>query len=88
MMSDYEKTMEELLRCPLCQHVLNEPRQLPCGHSLCLGCVKDLGDASSGAPCLCPLCQVDFCPPIELRKNYALSSIAEDFRQNQREVRH
>lgn len=87
MMSDYEKKMEELLRCPLCQDVLNEPRQLPCAHSLCLECVDDLGAACSGAPLRCPLCQVEFWPPVELRKDYTLSSIAEYFRQD-REVSH
>lgn len=84
-MTDYEKTMEELLRCPVCQDVLDDPRQLPCGHSLCLRCLEHLRDSSSGAAFRCPCCQKDYWLPIDLHKSYTLSSIAEDFRQNKRE---
>lgn len=72
--------LEERLMCPVCQDILADPRQLPCGHSLCLSCVEKLRDHSSDAPLRCPDCRADCGPVVGLQRSYTLSSIAEDFR--------
>uniref|UniRef100_A0A3P9H2A5 RING-type domain-containing protein n=1 Tax=Oryzias latipes TaxID=8090 RepID=A0A3P9H2A5_ORYLA len=38
-MEEHEQSrLEELLTCPVCQDIFSDPRQLPCGHSMCLSC--------------------------------------------------
>ncbi|XP_029971613.1 E3 ubiquitin-protein ligase TRIM7-like [Salarias fasciatus] len=79
--------LEEKLKCPVCHDVLADPRQLPCGHSMCMSCVEKLLDhasSSSEAPLRCPDCRADWGPVVALQRSYTLSSIAEDFRQNKR----
>ncbi|XP_068459561.1 uncharacterized protein si:rp71-1g18.1 isoform X2 [Clinocottus analis] len=84
-MEDAEKTkLEELLMCPVCQDIFRDPRQLPCGHSLCMVCLENMMDHSSGGPFRCPDCRADFGPIIAVHKSYALANIVEDFRVNQR----
>ncbi|XP_015234936.1 PREDICTED: E3 ubiquitin-protein ligase RNF135-like [Cyprinodon variegatus] len=85
MMEDAEQNrLEELLMCPVCQDIFKDPRQLPCGHSLCVDCVKKLQEHSTDAPFRCPDCRADFGQGLELQKNYALVSITEDFKLSKR----
>ncbi|XP_032422017.1 E3 ubiquitin-protein ligase RNF135-like [Xiphophorus hellerii] len=80
-MEDADQTRwGELLRCPVCQDTFKDPRQLPCGHSMCLDCLTNLLDHSTDSPFRCPDCRADFGQVVELQKSYALASIAEDFR--------
>jgi hypothetical protein len=37
-----EKEVDELLKCPQCQQRLVEPRNIPCGVSVCTNCVEKL----------------------------------------------
>lgn len=84
-MEDPEKSkLEELLMCPVCHDIFKEPRQLPCGHSMCTGCLETLMDHSSDAAFRCPDCRADFGPVVGVQKSYALASIAEDFSVNRR----
>ncbi|XP_056276727.1 E3 ubiquitin/ISG15 ligase TRIM25-like isoform X1 [Pseudoliparis swirei] len=84
-MEDAEKTqLEELLMCPVCQDIFRDPRQLPCGHSLCMRCLEDLMEHSPDGPFRCPDCRADFGPIIAVHKSYALANIVEDFRVNRR----
>ncbi|KAM9349979.1 zinc-binding protein A33-like [Symphorus nematophorus] len=84
-MEDIEKTkLEEMLTCPVCQDIFNDPRQLPCGHSMCMGCLENMRDHSSDMPFRCPDCRGYFGPIIGVQKSYALTSIAEEFRVNRR----
>ncbi|XP_047444506.1 E3 ubiquitin/ISG15 ligase TRIM25-like [Mugil cephalus] len=80
-MEDTEKThLEEMLTCPVCQDIFKDPRQLPCGHSLCMGCLENLRNHSSELSFRCPDCRAHVEEIDGLHKNYALTSIAEDFR--------
>lgn len=76
--------LAEMLMCPVCHDILADPRQLPCGHSMCMDCVEKLLDHSSEAPLRCPDCRTDFGLLVGLQRSYTLSSIAEDFRLNQK----
>lgn len=84
-MEDIEKTkLEEMLLCPVCHDIFKDPRQLPCGHSMCMGCLEKLMDYSSDHPFRCPDCRAYFGPVIEVQKSYALANIVEDVRVNRR----
>lgn len=84
-MEDTEKTkLEEMLTCPVCRDIFKDPRQLPCGHSMCMGCLENMMDHSSDMPFRCPDCRQYFGQVIEVQKSYALTYIAEDFRENKK----
>ncbi|XP_028987660.1 E3 ubiquitin-protein ligase TRIM47-like [Betta splendens] len=76
--------LEEMLMCPVCQDIFRSPRQLPCGHSLCMACLESLVDHSSDVSLRCPDCRTGFTEVIGVQKNYALANIAEDFREIRR----
>uniref|UniRef100_A0A3P9KFN2 RING-type domain-containing protein n=1 Tax=Oryzias latipes TaxID=8090 RepID=A0A3P9KFN2_ORYLA len=60
-MEEHEQSrLEELLTCPVCQDIFIDPRQLPCGHSMCLSCLNNLLDHSSDSPLRCPDCRAQF----------------------------
>ncbi|XP_074544010.1 nuclear factor 7, ovary-like isoform X2 [Halichoeres trimaculatus] len=82
-MGDVSRTkLEEMLTCPVCQDIFKDPRQLPCGHSVCMSCVEGMIDHSSFIPFRCPNCRRYFGEVVTVQRNYALSGIAEDFRIN------
>ncbi|XP_023277612.1 E3 ubiquitin/ISG15 ligase TRIM25-like [Seriola lalandi dorsalis] len=84
-MEDTEKTqLEEMLMCTVCHDIFKDPRQLPCGHSMCMGCLENLMDHSSDLPFRCPDCRSFFGQIVEVQKSYALANIAENFRENRR----
>lgn len=76
--------MEEMLMCPVCQDIFKDPRQLPCGHSMCMTCLEGLMDHSSDVAFKCPDCRAHFGQVVTVQKSYALASIAEDFRLSRR----
>lgn len=82
-MEGAERTkLEEMLKCPVCQDIFKDPRQLPCGHSMCMGCLENMLDHTSDMPFRCPDCRVFFGRVIGVQKSYTLSNIAEDIRMN------
>ncbi|KAM7378856.1 hypothetical protein PAMP_004451 [Pampus punctatissimus] len=86
-MESTEKThLEEMLTCPVCQDIFKDPRQLPCGHSMCMGCLEGMVDYTSDAPFRCPDCRGYFGQIVGVQKNYALASIAEDYRLNRKRM--
>uniref|UniRef100_A0A8C6UHC1 RING-type domain-containing protein n=1 Tax=Neogobius melanostomus TaxID=47308 RepID=A0A8C6UHC1_9GOBI len=52
--------LQQLLTCPVCRDIFKDPRQLPCGHSLCLECVEKMVDHTSEVPFRCPDCREYF----------------------------
>ncbi|XP_028329275.1 E3 ubiquitin/ISG15 ligase TRIM25-like isoform X2 [Gouania willdenowi] len=83
MMDEAEKTrLEEMLMCPVCHDIFKDPRQLPCGHSMCLDCLENLMDHSFDAPFRCPDCRAHFGQVIGIQRSYTLTNIVEDFRIN------
>lgn len=79
-----ERKLEDTLTCSVCQEIFEDPRQLPCGHSICLSCLQNLRDHSIDVPFRCPNCRQYFGPLIGLSKSYTLISIAEEFRELRR----
>ncbi|KAL2097162.1 hypothetical protein ACEWY4_006369 [Coilia grayii] len=72
--------LKQLLTCPVCQDIFMDPRQLPCGHSLCLQCLEGmLASRPLLQPFCCPNCRAHFGPLIGVHKSYTLHSIVEDY---------
>ncbi|XP_034087902.1 E3 ubiquitin/ISG15 ligase TRIM25-like isoform X5 [Gymnodraco acuticeps] len=80
-MEDTDKlNLEEMLMCPVCQDTFKDPRQLSCGHTICMVCLENMMDHSSDGPFRCPDCRESFGPIVEVQKSYALANIVEHFR--------
>lgn len=83
-MDALEKKLEDTLTCPVCQDIFEDPRQLLCGHTICLGCLEHLSVHSRTFPFRCPNCRKDFGHLVEVSKSYTLTSIAEEYRELRR----
>ncbi|XP_049341944.1 tripartite motif-containing protein 16 isoform X1 [Astyanax mexicanus] len=68
--------------CLICLNLLKDPVTIPCGHSFCLGCIKDCwaGDDQRKVYS-CPQCRHTFTPRPVLNKNTMLAELAEGLRK-------
>lgn len=51
--------MEELLTCPRCKSAYIDPRLLPCEHTLCFTCAKQIQSSKQAKDRTCPICPAD-----------------------------
>uniref|UniRef100_A0A674CS21 Tripartite motif containing 25, like n=1 Tax=Salmo trutta TaxID=8032 RepID=A0A674CS21_SALTR len=75
---------EEQFNCPVCLDLPNEPVTIPCGHSYCMGCIKDYwskDDPRSPGVYSCPQCRQTFCPKPSLSRNTMLAEAVEQLRK-------
>ncbi|XP_073338515.1 E3 ubiquitin/ISG15 ligase TRIM25-like [Pagrus major] len=77
-------TVEETLKCPVCQDFFTDPVTLPCGHDFCLTCIKAVWetDGSNEAPLFCPECQIFLPSDLTLEVNTILQTKVKDFTTN------
>ncbi|KAM9334218.1 E3 ubiquitin/ISG15 ligase TRIM25 isoform 2-T2 [Symphorus nematophorus] len=73
---------EEQFNCPVCLDLPNDPVTIPCGHSYCMGCIKDYWskDDPKGVYS-CPQCRQTFCPKPSLSRNTMLAEAVEQLRK-------
>ncbi|XP_044044111.1 E3 ubiquitin/ISG15 ligase TRIM25 isoform X2 [Siniperca chuatsi] len=73
---------EEQFNCPVCLDLPNDPVTIPCGHSYCMGCIKDYWskDEPKGVYS-CPQCRQTFCPKPSLSRNTMLAEAVEQLRK-------
>lgn len=77
-------TVEETLKCPVCQDFFTDPVTLPCGHDFCLTCIQAVWetDGSNQAPLFCPECQIFLPSDLTLEVNTILWTKVKDFTTN------
>uniref|UniRef100_A0AAQ4R3W0 Tripartite motif containing 25, like n=1 Tax=Gasterosteus aculeatus aculeatus TaxID=481459 RepID=A0AAQ4R3W0_GASAC len=73
---------EEQFNCPVCLDLPNDPVTIPCGHSYCMGCIKDYWskDDPKGVYS-CPQCRKNFSPKPSLSRNTMLAEAVEQLRK-------
>ncbi|KAI4890136.1 hypothetical protein NFI96_003586, partial [Prochilodus magdalenae] len=73
---------QESFNCPICLDLLKDPVTIPCGHSYCLGCIKDCWNRDDQTRVYsCPQCRHTFTPRPILNKNTMLAELAEGLRK-------
>jgi len=54
----------DLITCPICLEMFNNPKSLPCLHAFCLKCLEGyFKDKCPGDEILCPMCRKEFKVP-------------------------
>uniref|UniRef100_A0A3B4Z6G5 FinTRIM family, member 32 n=1 Tax=Stegastes partitus TaxID=144197 RepID=A0A3B4Z6G5_9TELE len=68
--------------CPVCLDLPNDPVTIPCGHSYCMGCIKDYWSKDDPKGIYsCPQCRQTFCPKPSLSRNTMLAEAVEQLRK-------
>ena len=80
MASVFPSCSVENLSCPICLEVLNCPVSTPCGHNFCRACIETSWRGKFSYTC--PLCNKVFQKRPDLRVNYLVTDLADQFRSN------
>ncbi|KAI6238369.1 RING-type domain-containing protein [Aphelenchoides fujianensis] len=64
----------DALECPICMDTFQDARHLPCGHSVCNGCVQALALVGEHAK-ICPVCRNSFANAGPLRPNFVVNNL-------------
>ena len=75
-----QRKVSELSTCPICMDQLQNPKLLPCLHTFCLQCLRDLWkNRTAGQPVPCPVCRQTFSIPPSgldaLQSNFFVQSL-------------
>ena len=62
--SDTRRQLKSTIECSLCKLIYSDPRILPCVHTYCLRCLRDVvRQRNTGDEAACPLCRKEFVIP-------------------------
>ncbi|XP_041091298.1 tripartite motif-containing protein 16-like isoform X1 [Polyodon spathula] len=73
---------EDHFSCPVCLEILKDPVTTACGHSYCMGCIKNCWDQTDHTSVYrCPQCRETFTPRPVLRRNTMLTEVVEELKK-------
>lgn len=73
-----ERVRNRLLYCPVCLDEFEDPRWLPCLHTVCYQCLQQLKDSSSSVFIQCPECRSNISTREKFPVNFLINSLKEE----------